>query len=222
MFLLVSGAAAAGKSTVVRLVAPRLENVECHDADEKQVRDEYTRCSTLEEWIGLALEAQQAGRDFLLASHSPLGELLACPSAPHLDGIAACLLDCSDTARITRMRERGINPKWPPTQHVLNWASWHRMHAWDSQWEPHVIDGNGPPNHAYERWKRWTQADERWRVTVIDTTEASLAETVEMVVSWIDAEQNRLPLLSSRTRWWEYFRHQARVRVAAQKNRRGQ
>jgi hypothetical protein len=88
----------------------------------------------LEEWIGLALEAQQAGRDFLLASHSPLGELLACPSAPDLDGIAACLLDCVDTSRVTRMRERGINPKWPPTQHALNWASWHRMHAWDPQW----------------------------------------------------------------------------------------
>jgi hypothetical protein len=203
MFFLVSGAAAAGKSTVVSLVAPRLKNVECHDADEKQVRDEYTRCSSLEGWIGLALEAQQAGRDFLLASHSPLGELLACPSAPKLDEIAACLLDCSDTARITRMRERGINPKWPPTQHVLNWASWHRMHAWDPQWEPHVIDGNGPPTHAYGRWKPWTQDDERWRVTAIDTTEASIAKTVDMVAAWVEEERNRLPQLSAKTRWWE-------------------
>jgi hypothetical protein len=203
MFFLVSGAAAAGKSTVVRLLAPRLKNVECHDADEKRVHDEYTRCSTLEQWIGLALEAQEAGRDFLLASHSPLGELLACPSAPNVDGIAACLLDCSDVARITRMRERGINPKWPPTQHVLNWAAWHRMHAWDPQWEPHVIDGNGPPTHDYERWKRWAQDDERWRVTVIDTTDASVAETADLVAAWLEAERLRIPQLSSRTGWWE-------------------
>lgn len=203
MFFLVSGAAAAGKSTVVRLLAPRLKKVECHDADEKRVHDEYTRCSTLEEWIGLALDAQEAGRDFLLASHSPLGELLACPSAPNLDGIAACLLDCSDTARITRMRERGINPKWPPTQHVLNWAAWHRVHAWDPQWEPHVIDGNGPPSHAYERWKRWTQDDERWRVTVIDTTNARVAETVDKVAAWIEEERVRIPWLSCSSRWWE-------------------
>jgi hypothetical protein len=203
MFYLVSGAAAAGKSTAVRLLAPRLESVECHDADEKRVRDEYERCSTLEEWIGLALEAQQAGSDFLLASHSPLGELLACPSAPRLDGIVACLLDCSDTARLSRIRERGIDPQWPPTQHTFNWAAWHRLHAWDPRWEPHVIDGNGPPSHTYARWKRWTQDEGRWRVTVIDTTEASVAQTVDLVAAWVEEERNRLQPLSSKTHWWE-------------------
>ncbi|MHA2232892.1 MAG: hypothetical protein ACXAB4_10405 [Candidatus Hodarchaeales archaeon] len=111
MFFLVSGAAASGKSTVARLIATRLENIECHDADEKLVVDEYTRCKHLEEWIELALDSQKKGRDFLLTNQTPLGELLACPSTPKLSGISACLLDCSDPVRITRMRDRGIDPK---------------------------------------------------------------------------------------------------------------
>ena len=77
MFFLVTGAAAAGKSTLIRLLPTRLDNIECHDSDEKPVRDEYQRCSTLEEWIALALGAQREGCDFLLATQSPLGELLA-------------------------------------------------------------------------------------------------------------------------------------------------
>ena len=135
MFFLVSGAAASGKSTVVRGVATRMPDVECHDYDELPVRDEYARCEQLEGWVRQALRDQAGGRDFLLATHSPLGELLACPSAPELAGIAACLLDCSDPIRIARLRARGIDPRWPPSQATLNWAAWHRMHAWDPQWE---------------------------------------------------------------------------------------
>ena len=56
-------------------------------------------------------------------------------------GISACLLDCSDIARVTRIRKRGLDPMWPLTQHTLNWA------AWDPQWEQHVIVGNGPADH---------------------------------------------------------------------------
>jgi hypothetical protein len=64
----------------------------------------------LEEWVQLALSHQQEGRDLLLTSHSPLGELLACPSAIRLAGISACLLDCSDQVRIQRMRTAAFTP----------------------------------------------------------------------------------------------------------------
>ena len=94
MFLLVSGAAAAGKSTVAKNLSSRLKNLVCHDADEMKARDEYMRCQQLEEWVQLALNHQRESQDFLLTSHSPLGELLACPSARKLAGISACLLDC--------------------------------------------------------------------------------------------------------------------------------
>lgn len=114
MFLLVSGAAASGKSTVAKNLSSLLENLVCHDADERIVTNEYIRCQQLEEWVQLALNYQQESRDFLLTSHSPLGELLACPSARKLAGISACLLDCSDPIRIQRMRKRGFDPRWRP------------------------------------------------------------------------------------------------------------
>src|SRR4051794_24336291 len=102
MFFLISGSSAAGKSTASRLLGERVDRVECHDADEMVARTADERCEQLELWVQRALETQASGRDFLLSSNSPLGELLACPSAPLLDGIAACLLDCSDEVREAR------------------------------------------------------------------------------------------------------------------------
>ena len=203
MFFLVSGAAASGKSTLVKNLSNRLEHLECHDYDEKKVVDEYTRCQQLEEWIQLAVVCQKEGQDFLLTSHSPFGELLACPSARKLRGISACLLDCSDPVRIRRMRARGLDLRWPPTQDVLNWASWHRMHAWDPQWEQHVIIRNGPPDHQYGRWINWKQTDTRWQVTVIDTTDANIEQELDRVVEWVKEEREKVFLLAPDTKWWE-------------------
>lgn len=207
MFFLVTGAAAAGKSTVIANLSSRLENLVCHDGDERKVTDEYTRCQQLEEWIQFALNYQQEGRDFLLASHSPLGELLACPSARKLAGIAACLLDCNDPDRIQRMRKRGIDPRWPPTQDVLNWASWHRMHAWDSQWEQHVIIENGPPEHSYNSWIHWKQTDERWRVSIINTTGREIEWVLDQVAGWVKSEKQKPSLLTPDTKWWDEARY---------------
>jgi len=95
MFFLISCAAASGKTTVAKALSSRLEDIVCHDYDEKKAIDEYTRCHQLEEWVQLTLAHQLEAQDFLLTSHSPLGELLACPSARNLAGISACLLDCS-------------------------------------------------------------------------------------------------------------------------------
>jgi len=162
----------------------------------------YKRCQQLEEWVQRALQLQQQGQGFLLVSHSPLGELLACPSAPKLAGIAACLLDCSDIVRVTRMRKRGVDPRWPPTQDVLSWAAWHRLHAWDPQWEQHVIVGNGPADHSYDRWTNWKQNDERWQVRTIDTTEVDAGQVLNTVISWIQDEKEKVPRLTPDSKWW--------------------
>ena len=203
MFFLASGAAAAGKTTVARQLAARVENLICHDHDEKKASNENLRCQQLEDWIQLALRHEQAGQDFLLTTPSPLGELLACPSAPKLAGISATLLDCSDPVRIQRMRNRGFDPRWPPSQHVLNWASWHRMHAWDPQWEQDVIVGNGTEEHVYGRWTSWQQTDERWQVTVIDTTQANAAMMVGKVAEWVSIARKSIPPLAKTSGWWE-------------------
>jgi hypothetical protein len=203
MFFLVSGAAASGKSTVAKNLSSRLENLICQDYDERRVTDASTRCQQLEEWVQIALSHQQEGRDLLLTSHSPLGELLACPSAIRLAGISACLLDCSDPVRIQRMRNRGLDPRWLPTQATLNWAAWHRMHAWDPQWEQHVIVGNGPPELSYERWIYWNQTDARWQVNMIDTTSMEIQQTLDRVAAWVKSEREKVPLLTPDTKWWE-------------------
>ena len=203
MFFLVSGAAASGKSTAAKHISSRLNNVACHDCDERKVIDEYTRCQQLEEWVQMALNHQQEGQDFLFATHSPLGELLACPSARKLRGISACLLDCSDPIRIQRMRNRGFDPRWPPTQDLINWAAWHRMHAWDPQWEQHVIVGNGPAEHSYDSWTNWEQNDERWQVVVIDTTDLDIEMMLERVAAWVKAEREKTQPLTPERRWWE-------------------
>ncbi|MGW6599393.1 hypothetical protein [Streptomyces sp. NPDC055036] len=53
-----------------------------------------------------ALEYQNRGIDVLLTRQSPLGELLAAPSAPLLNGIAMCLVDVADDVRRVRLAER--------------------------------------------------------------------------------------------------------------------
>lgn len=203
MFFLVSGAGASGKSTLVRGLPGRVPNLISHDLDEKKVPNEYTRCQHLEEWVQLALQHQEAGQDFLLATHSPLGELLACPSAPKLTGIVASLLNCSDTTRVARMRQRGFDPRWPPTQHHVNWAGWHRVHAWDPQWEQHVIVGNGPPDHNYDRWTSWQQTDTRWQVTQLDTTDITIEQMLDKVAGWVTANRVNIPALSITAKWWK-------------------
>ena len=77
------------------------------------------------------------------------------------------------------------------------------MHAWDPQWEQHVIVGNGPPEHSYDSWTRWKQTDERWQVKVIDTTNLDIEQVLDLLVRWIKTERAKVPQLSSDTKWWE-------------------
>lgn len=203
MFFLISGSAASGKTTLVRRLPALLSRVRCHDADERVATTGEERCAQLEQWVTDALLAQQAGDDFLLTSNSPLGELLACPSAPQLAGITACVLDCADQVRVMRLRSRGIDPNWPPSQHLLNWAAWHRVHAWDPQWEPHVITGNGPATHRYDRWRSWQQGDPRWQVDLLDTTRLTTDETLRGLVAWVERKRLEPPPLAAATHWWE-------------------
>lgn len=203
MFFLISGTAAAGKTTVVKQLPARVQRLECHDSDEITAHDEFERCQQLESWIQLALEKQENGIDFLFGAQSPLGELLACPSAPKLAGIAACVLDCSDMERVTRMRQRGIDPNYPPSQDLINWAAWHRLHAWDPQWEQRVILGNGPAEHHYAIWSHWQQGDPRWKVQRIDSTGKDIPWLLDQVEDWVKAERSRPSALSPQSKWWE-------------------
>ena len=60
-----------------------------------------------------------------------MGEILACPSAPHIDKIHVALLDCHDVARLDRLWSRGTPGA---TQEMLSWAAWQRIYTVDPQW----------------------------------------------------------------------------------------
>lgn len=203
MFFLISGAAASGKTTVARAFAGRRVDLRSHDADEIPASTGEERWYGLEQWVQQALAAQAQGADFLLTSHSPLGELLTCPSAPQLESIVASLLDCDDLERLARIQARGIDPRWPPNQHTFNWASWHRLHAANPQWEPQVIRQFCPFPQHLARWSAWTDYDPRWHVERIGTTGLSVGDTIRAVETWLDLCCTRPSPLAAATCWWD-------------------
>jgi hypothetical protein len=189
VFFLVFGSSASGKTSALNLVRDRVARLAVHDFDEVGVpagADMAWRHHTNELWVQRALAEQEHGRDFVLGGQTPLGELLATTSAPRLDAISACLIDCDDTTRLERLRARG--PEWlartggDVTPH-LGWADWMRRHAADPSWRPDVIHG------SEEEWAHWHADDPRWRVQVIDTTSTSVDEVASQLVRWIAEER---------------------------------
>jgi len=203
MFFLISGAAATGKKSVVRMLKGKIKDLECHWYNEIQEEDTFKdKHEEEEEWVKRALKAQAEGRDFLLAGHTPFGKLLACPSAIKLNGINCCLLDCHDFVRVERYLDRPQFEEWPLCQDTLCWAVFHRMHAHDPEWEQRVVINREMPGFQWERWTSWTANDERWDVKRIDTTENEMEYTVNLVKEWILEEKQKSQILTPQNKWW--------------------
>jgi hypothetical protein len=138
-----------------------------HDFDEIGVppgADAAWRRRANEQWVRRALGYQAQRMDMLLAGQTPLGEFLESPSAALLEAISACLLDCDDETRLTRLRARG--PEWltrsaAELKDYLNWAEWLR-------------------SHARER-----------HVRVIDTSALSGGQVADELAAWIAAEREK-------------------------------
>ncbi|BEL04666.1 hypothetical protein Q0Z83_028570 [Actinoplanes sichuanensis] len=182
MLLTISGSSCSGKTTTVRACGP-IDGLVWHDFDEIGVpsdADLVWRQRSLEAWIRRALRYQDDGLDMLLTGQSPLGEVLACPSAPALDGIAACLLDVDDEVRRQRLTRRDPG-RWDAraTERFIGWAQWQRGHAADPSHRPEAI-----MNGAWDQM-RWTLPDS-WSVPVIDTTGRTVAQSAAEVRRWID------------------------------------
>lgn len=143
MLFKLTGSSCSGKTTLAFAVAERLQGVVVHDFDEVGVpadADVRWRHRATEHWVRCALEYQDRGLDLLLTGQSPLGEVLAAPSAPLLDGIALCLVDVADEVRRHRLTARD-GGRWdaPAVDRFLNWAAWHRGHARDPRHRPNVL-----------------------------------------------------------------------------------
>jgi energy-coupling factor transporter ATP-binding protein EcfA2 len=200
MFLLVTGASGAGKSTVRRLGAPALastiECVELHDIVSVPARPDIAwRQQATEAVVRRALELQ-ADRRHLLLSGDPVaaGEVLAAPSAVALSAVAVCLLDVSPDAQAARLTRRGDDPTL--LHHHYAFAAWMRGHTRDPRHMPHVLSANG---WAAMRWERWTGLDpatSNWGMEVLDTSERSPAQVAAEVATWCRRAVNgQAPLL---------------------------
>ncbi|NUP49679.1 MAG: hypothetical protein HOW97_20575 [Catenulispora sp.] len=189
MLLKLTGSSCSGKSTLAFAVADRLQRIAVHDFDEVGVparADRHWRHRMTELWVRRALEYQSRGIDLLLTGQSPLGEVLAAPSAPLLDGIAVCLVDVADEVRRERLSVRDAG-RWDASavDAFLNWAAWHRGHARDPRYRPDVIIDSGMSAMAWHRWTGWTAEDPRWRTDLLDTTGQPVAESADQVERWV-------------------------------------
>jgi len=202
MLFLLSGAAASGKKTIARELVTRAANLAAHHENEIPATTGQTRMANMERWVDTALALEARGVDLLLLAASPLGELLASPRAPDLSGIAACLLDCHDHERSRRIAQREPDPSWTFGMDMLCWASWHRMHAIDPQWEQRVLIDPTRAHYHWDRWRSWTRDDPRWQVELIDTTARPVAESVDAVASWIARVRLHGTRLARDMSWW--------------------
>ena len=202
MLYYVSGATASGKSTVTKAVAERFPGLIQFEEDSRLSRTTDERRANLELWIQDALELERDGKDVILGSHSPLGELLAVASAPKLEGIAACLLDAHDFVRLERWEKRGVSEGWPMTIDHFCWAAFHRLHARDPQYDQRVLLDQPGSAQAWERWTHWTASDTRWTVPILDSSSLDFAATVDLVSAWVASVENSRPALRRDARWW--------------------
>lgn len=196
MFFLLFGSSGSGKTLVLDALRSRVDRLAIHDFDEVGVppgADLAWRHRATEQWVRRAIECQAGRTDLLLAAQTPLGELLAVPSASRLEAISACLLDCDDATRAARLRARG--PEWlsrtgGTLRDYLNWAGWMRDHAAEPTSRVEVIRCEAAwKEMCWSRWSGWRAGDRRWRVRVIDTSAASVEEVTDELVEWIDEER---------------------------------
>jgi energy-coupling factor transporter ATP-binding protein EcfA2 len=187
MFLLVSGASGAGKSTARRLVAgelePEVECVELHDvAPMPRVPTLAWRQRATEAVACHALKLQEDGRHLLLAGDPvAAGEVLAAPSAERLDGIAVCLLDVARDPQAARLVARGDDPTL--LVHHVAFAGWMREHATDPHHRPEVLQTDG---WQQMRWERLRRLDETgsWAMHVLDTSSLTPAAVATELLAW--------------------------------------
>ncbi|GLW04792.1 hypothetical protein Slala05_84220 [Streptomyces lavendulae subsp. lavendulae] len=196
VLLKLTGSSCSGKTTIALSVGERLGGIVVHDFDELGVPDDADRIwrnRTTEMWLCRALEYQRCGLDLLLTGQSPLGEVLAAPSAPLLEGIAVCLVDVSDQVRRRRLTERDPG-RWdtPAVEAFLGWADWHRKHAQDPRYRPDVITDDSWTDMVWDRWTDWPASDRRWSTHLIDTTDRSVADSTDQVELWVANQREAL------------------------------
>lgn len=206
MLLLVFGSSGSGKTTLVGALPPT-DGLEVLAPDNDGVpsdADTAWRQRILESVVQRAVARQHAGVDVLVEGQSPLGELLAVPSATELDGIVALLLDCADDERLLRLGLRDPG-RWAPAEldAYLGWARWLRAHSDDPAYRQDVLVEAGWDDMRWTRWTAWQRGDPRWWVARLDTTRRPVADSLAELGAWVRtvrASRAEQPLTG---RWWD-------------------
>ena len=115
-----------------------------------------------------------------------LGHVVSFPPIPTIAwrqrSIAACLLDVGPDAPAARLARRGDDPHLL-ADHIA-FADWMRGHAKDPRHMPHVLSINGWQAMRWERLGKPDPGNGGWAVHVIDTSELSIDEVAEQVLTW--------------------------------------
>lgn len=188
MLLFVTGARGSGKTAVIPGLTKKFPEYSVHDFDERGTRDDSSpreRQEQTEYWINKSIENQRLGQDTIICGDAVFGEILACPSISQIEGLAVCLLDCSDVERIDRVLEFGGKP----TMEMLGWSAWLRVHSVDPEWYPQVITKQGYSLMQWDNWQGWQRGDKRWQVTIIDTSGKKIDQIVGAVTRWVSGVQ---------------------------------
>lgn len=196
MFLLVTGASGVGKSTLRRTITRRFRaTLIPAELATLGLTPEWSlrwRHQAVERTVQRALEAQQAGKHFLLCGDPvPPGELYAAPSADRLEGIAVCLLDAAPHAQRERLRARGDDPELLP--HHLAFADWMRRHVADHRHRPDILLQDGWEAMRWERWLRPDLDQPPWDVCIIDTTDLAPSAVSAQVAAWVRGVLSSVP-----------------------------
>jgi hypothetical protein len=188
VFLLITGASGAGKSTVRRRVEADFANVlEAAELAALGGTPQWSllwRHQAVEKAVQRAVQVQREGRHFLLCGDPvPPGEVYAAPSVDQLEGIAVCLLDVSAEAQTSRLMARGDDPSLLP-RHVA-FADWMRAHAADPGHRPEVIMRGGWEKMRWNRWLPGGEEQRTWKSHIIDTSDLGPEEVAQLASVWI-------------------------------------
>jgi 2-phosphoglycerate kinase len=162
--LIVSGASGAGKSTVCHRLLGKVSIAVLLDADILW-RPEFNRPDQrrdyFETWLRLCKNISQSGRPVVLfgAGAGVPDNIESCVERRYFSVVHYLALVCSDEALAERLKQR---PEWRGSGETV------------------YID-------EHVRFNRWFRAyDRQPPIQLIDTTDASLEETVSPVTAWME------------------------------------
>ena len=186
MLLLVTGASGVGKTTArfhaTTLLDPSFVAVElAHLGPIPPVPTVRWRQQQVEVAVRRAIELAKEGRHLLLAGDPiPAGEVLAAPSADHVD-VAVCLLDADARSQSERLDARQDPPEIRHLHH--GFADWMRVHAVDPSYVPEAVTNDSWEEMVWDRWVGRRSGPE-WAMTVVDTSTMAGEEVGSAVADW--------------------------------------